>query len=129
MSVIATLLLAFFLAACGQQATTPADPTEREATVSAQALPNGALVCFYEDINYQGASFCASQKSGWVGGAWNDRISSFRLAGGYNILLYRDINYGGGALGVDSSIINLVDLGFNDVGSSFRICQNGVPCP
>ena len=90
------------------------------------SLPNGALACFYVDANFKGDSFCASANSNWVGTTWNDRISSVRIAPGYNVQLYQDINYGGSAVALESDLVDLTALGFNDQASSFKIAQNGV---
>jgi hypothetical protein len=91
-------------------------------------VPNGTAsgpVCFYADINYGGASFCASASSTWVGSAWNDRISSVKVASGYQVQLYGDINYGGASLTLTADNANLVPLNFNDVASSFKISTVG----
>jgi hypothetical protein len=86
------------------------------------ALPASAAdICFYEHINYQGASFCASADNGWIGNAWNDRVSSVRVPAGASVELYEHINYGGRVLKLTADSTNLVTLGFNDAASSFRI--------
>ena len=117
------------LAACGggggqnaQQTTTAesiASPADTAAAVAAAAATSP--VCFYEHVNYQGASFCAAADSNWVGGAWNDRVSSVKVAAGYKLTLYWDINYGGKTLVLTGDAANLVSLGFNDQASSFKI--------
>jgi len=123
-----SVVTAALLAACGggngqsssdmspQSAGTAADTAAALATAAA-ASP----VCFYEHVNYQGASFCATADSNWVGSAWNDRVSSVKVAAGYKVTLYWDINYGGKALVLDGDAANLVSLGFNDQASSYRI--------
>ncbi len=78
-------------------------------------------VCFYEHVNYGGASTCADATTGWIGAAWNDRVSSLRLKAGYEIDLYQDINFTGRVLTVKSDAADLVALGFNDLTSSFRV--------
>ena len=102
--------------------------TAQEFALIAQApsLPNGALACFYADANFKGDSYCATANSNWVGTTWNDRISSVRIAPGYNVQLYQDINYGGSAVALESDLVDLTALGFNDQASSFKIFQNGV---
>ena len=85
--------------------------------------PEGA-VCFYEHINYQGASFCTSASSSWVGKSWNDRISSVRLRDGATVTLFNDVNYGAQSLALTADNANLVPTGFNDLTSSFP-CDYG----
>lgn len=82
-------------------------------------------VCFYEHVNYGGASFCANADSGWVGSDWNDRASSLKVQSGQEAVLYRDINYGGGSITVTGDEPNLVNRGFNDAMSSFKVRASG----
>jgi len=83
--------------------------------------PTAGQACFFADINYGGDSFCASASSSWVGTAWNDRISSVKVASGVTVVLYNDVNYGGSTLTVSASNANLVNNGFNDLASSFKL--------
>jgi predicted chitinase len=100
--------------------------TDRAAAMAAaQAI---GPVCFFEHINYQGASFCASSDSAWVGVPWNDRISSVRVPAGTRVELFFDINYGGRSLAISGDVANLVGLNFNDLASSFRIRGQGGGC-
>lgn len=96
------------------------------ATDSASALPDGAKACFYADAHFQGLSFCASESSSAVGADWNDRISSFRVAPGYNMQLFNDVNYGGSVVALESDTEDLADIGFDNMTSAFKIQQNGV---
>ncbi|MBI3348236.1 MAG: peptidase inhibitor family I36 protein [Burkholderiales bacterium] len=78
-------------------------------------------VCFYADINYTGDSFCASADSSWIGAAWNDRVSSVKVQAGYQATLFNDISYGGASLVLTADEPNLVNRGFNDLTSSYRV--------
>ena len=78
-------------------------------------------VCFYADANYTGDSFCASADSSWIGAAWNDRVSSVKVQAGYQATLFNDISYGGGSLVLTANEPNLVNRGFNDLTSSYRV--------
>lgn len=91
------------------------------------ALPDGATACFYADADFKGDSFCASGDSAWVGDMFNDRITSVRIAPGYNVQLFKDINYAGGAVALESDFNDLTALGFNDMTSSFKVTLNGGP--
>ena len=121
-----SVLLTAVLAACGGGNGQPNATAESAsgAADTAAALATAAAaspVCFYEHVNYQGASFCASADSNWVGGAWNDRVSSVKVAAGYKVTLFQDINYGGKTLVLGGDTTNLVSLNFNDAASSFKI--------
>ena len=126
-----SVLLTAVLAACGggngQQAASPDSANNAADTAAAVATAAAASpMCFYEHVNYQGASFCASADSNWVGGAWNDRVSSVKVAAGYKVTLFQDINYGGKTLVLTGDNANLVPLGFNDPASSFKITAPSV---
>jgi len=77
-------------------------------------------VCFYEHINYGGASLCvsASQANAMPAG-WNDRVSSVKLASGFKLELYEHNNKRGRMLALEGNNPNLVALGFNDLTSSY----------
>ena len=121
-----SVLLTAVLAACGggNGQSTPSTDVQANAADTAAAVATAAAaspVCFYEHVNYQGASFCASADSNWVGGAWNDRVSSVKVAAGYKVTLFQDINYAGKSLVLSGDTTNLVTLGFNDAASSFKL--------
>jgi hypothetical protein len=100
---------------------TPAyDTPSFSYTVGTTQQPTGTI-CFYENINYGGASFCADASSSWVGSTWNDRVSSVKVTGGYQVDLYNDINYGGSTLRLTADTPSLVSLNFNDLMSSFKV--------
>jgi len=123
-----SIVTAALLAACGggngQSSATASPESVGSAADTAAAMATAAAaspVCFYEHVNYQGASFCATADSNWVGGTWNDRVSSVKVAAGYKVTLYWDINYGGKSLVLSGDSANLVSLGFNDQASSYKI--------
>ena len=89
---------------------------------AAQAADADA-VCFYEHVNYQGASTCSGTDSSWIGSAWNDRASSVKLRSGYQVELFEHSNYGGRSLKLSADNANLVPLGFNDFVSSYKLTQ------
>ena len=121
-----SVLFTAVLAACGGGNGQPTSSTDSASTGAdtAAAIATAAAaspVCFYEHVNYQGASFCASADSNWVGGAWNDRVSSVKVAAGFKVTLFQDINYAGKSLVLAGDTTNLVPLGFNDAASSFKL--------
>ncbi|KPC49413.1 M66 family metalloprotease [Amantichitinum ursilacus] len=84
------------------------------------AQPEGAI-CFYEHVNFQGASFCANADSNWIGASWNDRVSSVRIRDGASVDLFQDINYTGAKLTLNADSPNFVALNFNDQLSSYKV--------
>jgi hypothetical protein len=123
----ASLVVSAILAACGggngSNPTQSASDSQPGADTAAAVATAAAAspVCFYEHVDYQGASFCSAADSNWVGGAWNDRVSSVKVAAGYKVMLFQDINYGGKSLVLTGDTTNLVALGFNDAASSFKL--------
>ena len=90
-----SIVTAALLAACGggngQSSATASPESAGTAVDTAAAMATAAAaspVCFYEHVNYQGASFCATGDSSWIGGTWNDRVSSVKVAAGYKVTLY-----------------------------------------
>ena len=89
-------------------------------TIGGGTTPTGR-VCFYENINYGGASLCSDVDSSWIGTAWNDRASSMKVVAGYQAQLFRDVSYGGGTVTVSGNVPDLAAQGFNDAVSSFKV--------
>lgn len=117
---LTSLAMAAALAACGggnEQST--ADGGSPQAAVVSAAVSNP--VCFYEHINYQGASFCTGASSTWIGSSWNDRVSSVKVSPGYKVQLFEHINNGGRSLTLSGDIASLVSAGFNDRTSSYKV--------
>ncbi|MCW7541294.1 basic secretory protein-like protein [Aquabacterium sp. A7-Y] len=94
----------------------PAHPKPPPKTAAA-----ASAACFYEHVNFQGASFCSNADNGWVGSSWNDRISSVKVAPGAQVTLHEHRNHGGRTLTLDGDTVNLVPLGMNDLASSFKV--------
>jgi hypothetical protein len=86
---------------------------------------NGA--CFYEGIIYSGQYFCSRQGETveMVPDGTNDRISSIRLFGNAELVVYRDRDFGGVSRWFDGSAADLRDSGWNDTISSYRIESRG----
>jgi uncharacterized protein YraI len=81
-----------------------------------------ARVCFYEDYNFGGNSFCANegQARRSLGNYWNDRISSIRVMGNARVRVCEDFNYGGRCRVLSGNKRSLSGRN-NDVISSFRV--------
>ncbi|CAA9557325.1 MAG: CBM32, partial [uncultured Truepera sp.] len=106
----------------GTQRATPYGYSLYEFKVYAGGA-GGGLVCFFENINYGGASFCADADSSWVGTTRNDRISSVKVQSGYQVQLFGDISYGGASKTLTGDTASLPD--FNDQASSFKLGKTG----
>lgn len=83
-----------------------------------------ARVCFYEDYNFKGASFCArpGDRDPSLSKRWNDRISSIRVRGGAVAVVCQDFNFNGRCAHVRKSIRRIGSRN-NDVLSSYRITR------
>ena len=81
----------------------------------------GGQVCFYEDFNYRGDSFCArpGQRDASLGN-FNDRISSIRIRGDAQVQVCEDFNYNGRCAVLDRSRSSLGGRN-NDIISSYRV--------
>lgn len=80
----------------------------------------GGEVCFYEDWNYGGESFCATNGDrNRRLSDFNDRISSIRVRGDIEVQVCEDYGYGGRCAVIDQSRQRL-NGNNNDIISSFR---------
>ena len=79
--------------------------------------------CFYRDANYRGDYFCASAGESFraVPEDMNDRISSIRIFGRAEVIVYRDVRFDGDSTRFDGNVRNLREEGWNDRVSSLRI--------
>ena len=83
--------------------------------------PPANQLCFFEDFNFQGASFCVGmgQSNPALGADWNDRISSIRVGEGAAIEVCLDNNFGGECTTYGQNVPRLPG-NQNDAISSFR---------
>jgi hypothetical protein len=80
-------------------------------------------VCFYRDPNFNGDYFCARSGDNLasVPDGMNDRISSVRIFGRTEVIVFRDIRFAGRSTRFDDDVRNLKDVGWNDLISSIRV--------
>jgi hypothetical protein len=80
-------------------------------------------VCFYKDPNFNGDYFCArsGESLASVPSGMNDRISSIRIFGRTEVIVFKDIRFEGRSSRFDNDIRNLKDEGWNDLISSIRV--------
>lgn len=82
--------------------------------------------CFYRDINFGGDYFCASLGSrAEVPQGTNDEISSVRIFGDAEVIVFRDTNYQGSSRRFDRDVRDLRRSGWNDRISSYTIERRG----
>jgi len=98
---------------------------------SAQSWGRGASpdsgACFYEDINFGGRYFCtrAGDGNARVPSNMNDEISSIRLFGNAEVIIFRDPNMGGEARRFTTGVRDLRNSGFNDRLTSYAVQPRG----
>lgn len=113
-TALATSLTAAVFAAAALAAPVAADPAD---------------VCFYEDADYGGASFCAGDDQSWVGVEWNDRISSVKVPSGGRVVLFEHIANGGSSTTLGSDVPDLAASGFDNRVSAFDVQTVGTVDP
>ena len=96
---------------------------------SAQRGPSPPRVgaCFYEDAGFRGQYFCASAGATMpqVPEEANDRISSIRIFGPAEVVVFKDADFRGSSHRYDSDVYDLAREGFNDRVSSFHVNSRG----
>lgn len=88
--------------------------------------PGPNEVCFFEDANFRGRSFCASMGDSdrRLGDFWNDRISSIRVGRRAAVRVCEHENFGGWCQTV-SDDIRLFPGSRNDAISSYEVRRSG----
>jgi len=79
--------------------------------------------CFYKDPNFNGEYFCARSGDSLasVPDGMNDRISSIRIFGRADVVVFKDVRFAGRSSRFDHDIRNLKEDGWNDLISSVRV--------
>ena len=82
-----------------------------------------AGACFFKDAGFRGEYFCIRAGDGVerLPDDMNDAITSVRVFGRAEVVVYRDIRFNGGSLRLDHSASNLRDENWNDRISSMRV--------
>jgi hypothetical protein len=83
--------------------------------------------CFYESRNFTGQYFCVrvGESSAQVPAGTNDRVSSIRIFGSAEVIVYKDVNFHGSSKRFDYDISDLRSEGWNDRISSFSVGSRG----
>jgi hypothetical protein len=79
--------------------------------------------CFYKDADFHGDYFCVAAGNGLtsIPSGLNDQISSIRMYGRTEVLVYRDRNYDGRSSRFTREVRNLKDENWNDSISSLQV--------
>ena len=79
--------------------------------------------CFFRDADFRGDYFCvrAGDDVGRLPDEMNDAISSIRLFGRTEVVVYKDARFNGGSARFGSSVRDLRDERWNDRISSIRV--------
>jgi hypothetical protein len=79
--------------------------------------------CFYEDADFRGRSFCAraGEHILEMPPGMNDHISSIRLFGRTEIVVFKNVRFRGSSARFATDVRNLQREGWNDIISSIRV--------
>lgn len=96
------------------------DEVDADAESPAEPPRIGGCATFYEDINFGGDSrdVRVGANVHWIGGPWNDQISSLRVRSGCVFNAYEDIDFRGDHT-VFAGRVPWVGNGWNDRISSY----------
>lgn len=89
--------------------------------------PPQSGACFYEHIDFDGRYFCyaAGTSNDSVPRGLNNEISSIRIFGAAQVVVYKDGNFRGTSRHFESSVSDLRREGLNDRVSSLRVDDRG----
>jgi hypothetical protein len=79
--------------------------------------------CFYEDADFRGRSFCVSENVPDLPDGMNDRISSMRLFGRTEVVVFKDGRFRGSSTRFSTDVRSLEREGWNDRISSIRLSR------
>jgi GH18 family chitinase len=82
-------------------------------------------VCFYENTNFGGASFCRGAEAQNVPAGWTNRVSSVRVINGYTATLRSQANQAGSSVTLTSDTANLASVGFDNLMASYAVTRQG----
>jgi hypothetical protein len=95
-------------------------------TITGGSTPTGIAI-FYKDCNYTGTYAIGLNEGSYTiaqltaKGISDKDISSIKITSGYEVVLYKNDNFGGTSAGYTADVSCLVSSGWNDSASSVRI--------
>lgn len=78
--------------------------------ITAFTIPAGYQVTLFKNDNFQGGSLVVSGNSSWIGGAWNDSVSSLIINYTAGATFYKDCNYTGAVTSLEAGDYTLTQL-------------------
>jgi Peptidase inhibitor family I36 len=80
-------------------------------------------VCFFDDVDFRGQSFCVREGDTLdaLPAGMNDRISSIRIIGRAEVIVFRDVRFSGPSARFATDVRDLRSQGWNDAISSARV--------
>jgi len=113
--VIALLVVAFQLSTAGTVGAQFGGGQPREGA------------CFYKDSDFRGPSFCvqAGERRESLSGGFDDEVSSIRMYGRVEVVVYRDTRFRDDSRRFSSDVRDLQNEGFNDRISSIEVRGRG----
>jgi predicted alpha-1,6-mannanase (GH76 family) len=78
--------------------------------ITAFTIPAGYQVTLFKNDNFQGGSLVVSGNSSWIGGAWNDSVSSLIINYTAGATFYKDCNYTGAVTSLEAGNYTLAQL-------------------
>ena len=86
-----------------------------------------AGVCFFDDTNFRGQYFCVrpGENVAQMPGGMNDKISSLRVIGNVEVMVFRDVRFRGPSGRFLTDVRDLRREGCNDQISSIRLISAG----
>ncbi|MDH0864566.1 hypothetical protein [Mitsuaria sp. GD03876] len=91
------------------------------AAFAATDAAAGSEPCFFAHPHYEDLALCGRHSNPWVGPRWNDAISSVRVPAGLVVELFEHANHRGRSVQLTENVRKLVDIGFNDITSSYLV--------
>ena len=85
-----------------------------------------AGVCFYDDVSHRGEYFCARPGESFdrLPGGMSDRISSIRVVGRVEVIVFRDVRFRGPSARFSNDVRDLRREGWSDAISSLRVVRD-----
>lgn len=78
--------------------------------ITAFTIPAGYQVTLFKNDNFQGGSLVVTGNSSWIGGAWNDSVSSLIINYTAGATFYKDCNYTGAVTSLEAGDYTLTQL-------------------
>ena len=99
----------------------------RQRRWGSEQMPR-AGVCFFQDVDYRGEYFCVGpdEDLDQLPPGTNDTISSFRVVGNVEMIVFKDVRFGGPSARFSTSVSDLRREGWNDQISSLRVTNASV---